>query len=74
MADVDVSTPRQSRTAQVRRFARWLTTPLAPDDYLHLINPLWSSRELRGKVVKVVPETDNASTLVIKPGWGSRCR
>jgi ferredoxin-NADP reductase len=70
MADVDVSTPRQSRTAQVRRFARWLTTPLAPDDYLHLINPLWSSRELRGKVVKVVPETDNASTLVIKPGWG----
>ena len=25
------------------------TTPLLPDDYLHLINPLWSARELRGR-------------------------
>jgi len=47
-----------------------MTTPLLPDDYLHLLNPLWSARELRGKVVKVVKETDTAATLVIKPGWG----
>lgn len=47
-----------------------MTTPLLPDDYLSLINPLWSKRELRGKVVKVVRETDTAATLVIKPGWG----
>jgi ferredoxin-NADP reductase len=50
-------------------FAR-MTTPLLPDDYLHMINPLWSARELRGRVVRVVPETDDAATLVIKPGWG----
>ncbi len=47
-----------------------ITTPLLPDDYLHLINPLWSARELRGVVVDVVPETEHAATLVIKPGWG----
>src|SRR6478735_5160646 len=49
-----------------------LTTPLHPDDYLRLINPLWSQRELRGRVEKVVPETDDAATLVIRPGWGWR--
>ena len=47
-----------------------MTTPLLPDDYLHLVNPLWSARELRGKIVAVVPETGDAATLVIKPGWG----
>jgi len=47
-----------------------MTTPLLPDDYLHLINPLWTAREIRGKVVEVVPETEDAATLVIKPGWG----
>ncbi|GAA4823419.1 ferredoxin reductase [Nocardioides caeni] len=49
-----------------------LTTPLLPDDYLQLINPLWSSRELRGRVEAVVRETDDAATLVIRPGWGWR--
>lgn len=47
-----------------------LTTPLLPDDYLHLLNPLWSARELRGVVLDVIPETETAATLVIKPGWG----
>jgi ferredoxin-NADP reductase len=47
-----------------------MTTPLLPDDYLHLINPLWTAREIRGKVVEVIPETHDAATLVIKPGWG----
>jgi ferredoxin-NADP reductase len=47
-----------------------MTTPLLPDDYLRMINPLWTSRELRGRVVKVIPETVDAATLVIKPGWG----
>jgi ferredoxin-NADP reductase len=49
-----------------------LTTPLHPDDYLSLVNPLWSSRELRGRVEEVIPETDDAATLVIRPGWGWR--
>jgi ferredoxin-NADP reductase len=46
------------------------TTPLLPDDYLSLINPLWSARELRGRVERVQRETDDAATVVIRPGWG----
>ena len=57
---------------RVRRAGSKLTTPLLPDDYLTLLNPLWSSRELRGRVEKVVPETEDAATLVIRPGWGWR--
>ena len=44
-------------------------TPLLPDDYLELINPLWSTQELRGRVERVERETDDAATIVIKPGW-----
>src|SRR5277367_3135297 len=54
----------------VRSLVARMTTPLLPDDYLHMVNPLWSARELRGKVVEVIPETGDAATLVIKPGWG----
>src|SRR5579884_2535777 len=54
----------------LRRIATRITTPLLPDDYLHLANPLWSARELRGRVVEVRRETRDSATLVIKPGWG----
>jgi ferredoxin-NADP reductase len=54
----------------VRGVLARMTTPLLPDDYLNMVNPLWTAREIRGKVVKVVPETDDAATLVIRPGWG----
>jgi len=57
---------------RVRRAGSKLTTPLHPDDYLRLLNPLWSSRELRGRVERVEPETEDAATLVIRPGWGWR--
>ena len=33
----------------IRRLGARLTTPLDPDDYLALINPLWTARELRGR-------------------------
>src|ERR1700755_1427984 len=59
-------------TEQVRNVVSRMTTPLLPDDYLKLINPLWTARELRGKIVEVIPETEDAATLVIKPGWGFR--
>ncbi|GAA5166950.1 NADPH oxidoreductase [Pseudonocardia eucalypti] len=49
-----------------------LAAPLLPDDYLSMVNPLWSARELRGRVTRVVPETEDAATLVIEPGWGWR--
>lgn len=54
----------------LRQLATRITTPLLPDDYLKLVNPLWSARELRGRVVDVRRETEDSATLVIKPGWG----
>ena len=45
-----------------------LTTPLLPEDFLGLVDPLWSSTELRGRVVGVHRETDRAVTLRIRPG------
>ena len=56
----------------LRTIAGRITTPLLPDDYLKLANPLWSARELRGRVVEVRRETVDSATLVIKPGWGFR--
>ena len=54
----------------LRGLASRITTPLLPDDYLSLANPLWSARELRGRVVSVRKETSDSATLEIKPGWG----
>jgi stearoyl-CoA 9-desaturase NADPH oxidoreductase len=54
----------------LRTIAGRITTPLLPDDYLKLANPLWSARELRGRVLEVRQETVDSATLVIKPGWG----
>jgi ferredoxin-NADP reductase len=51
------------------RAVRALFTPLLPDDYLELINPLWSTQELRGRIERVQSETDDAVTVFIKPGW-----
>ncbi|HEX8105345.1 MAG TPA: ferredoxin reductase [Solirubrobacteraceae bacterium] len=59
--------PQLQRTAL--KALRWMFTPLLPDDYLELINPLWSTQELRGKIVDVKRETDDAVTVTIKPGW-----
>src|ERR1700746_4155489 len=46
-----------------------LPTPLLPDDYLEMINPLWSTRELRGRVERICPETGDAVTVEIRPGY-----
>lgn len=79
-ATADTATADSSLRARARRLladpqamreaAARLTTPLLPDDYFSLINPLWSARELRGRIEEVVPETEDAATLVIRPGWG----
>ncbi|WP_300018506.1 ferredoxin reductase [Pseudonocardia sp.] len=45
-----------------------LTTPLLPEDYLSLVDPLWSTTELRGRVVGIRRETARATTLTIRPG------
>jgi ferredoxin-NADP reductase len=48
---------------------RSLFTPLLPDDYLELINPLWSTRELRGRIERIDAETPEAATVLIRPGF-----
>lgn len=67
---VVVGADRHPRWNAVRRLVTGITTPLLPDDYLRLVNPLWSARELRGRVVAVRRETEDSATLVVKPGWG----
>ena len=47
---------------------RSLFTPLLPDDYIELINPLWSTRELRGRIEHIRRETEDTVTIVIRPG------
>ena len=53
----------------VLRAVRAFSTPLLPDDYLELINPLWSTRELKGRIERIDHVTDNAATVMIKPGY-----
>jgi ferredoxin-NADP reductase len=58
-----------STRRRIMRAANVLFTPLMPDDYLELINPLWSTRELRGRIEEIHRETEDAVTVVIRPGW-----
>jgi stearoyl-CoA 9-desaturase NADPH oxidoreductase len=54
---------------QATRVARAMTFPLVPDDYLGLLNPAWSARELTGTVVRLKPETPEATTVVVRPSF-----
>src|SRR3954468_4620757 len=66
----NVDTATTPRINVLRGLAARATTPLLPDDYLKLLNPLWTARELRGEIVDVRNETDDSATVTIKPGWG----
>jgi len=61
------------KVPRVRRRAleavRSLFSPLLPDDYLELINPLWSTQELRGRIERIERETEDTVTIVIRPGY-----
>jgi stearoyl-CoA 9-desaturase NADPH oxidoreductase len=66
----NVDTATTPRINVLRGLAARATTPLLPDDYLKLLNPLWTARELRGEIVDVRNETADSATVTIKPGWG----
>ncbi len=66
----DVDTASTPQVNMLRGLVARATTPLLPDDYLKLLNPLWSARELRGQVVAVRQETEDSASVTIKPGWG----
>lgn len=55
-----------------RRVAEAIATPLVPEDFLDLIDPLRSGADLRGRIVSVTPEGPGATTIVIRPGRGWR--
>jgi ferredoxin-NADP reductase len=66
----NVDTALTPKVNVLRGLAARATTPLLPDDYLKLLNPLWTARELRGEVVDVRTETEDSASVTIKPGWG----
>jgi ferredoxin-NADP reductase len=68
MAEVGATPEVHPVRKRALQAVRSFFTPLLPDDYIELINPLWSTRELRGRVERVERETENAVTIVIKPG------
>lgn len=51
------------------RAVRHLFNPLRPDDYLEMVNPLWTTKELRGKVERVEPQGSEAASVLIRPGY-----
>jgi stearoyl-CoA 9-desaturase NADPH oxidoreductase len=53
---------------RVLRLAEFVTTPLLPNDYLDLVDPLRSGADLRGRIEAIHPETRDAATVVIRPG------
>ncbi len=53
----------------VLRGLEYFTWPLDLDDYLELISPLWSTKELRGRIERVHRETADAVTVFITPGF-----
>ena len=52
----------------LQALAELAATPLAPADYLDLLDPLRSRTDLRARIVSVVPETAGASTVTLRPG------
>ncbi|MBH5297090.1 ferredoxin reductase [Corynebacterium ulcerans] len=59
----------RDRLASLRGVLKRFTTPLLPDDYSVLVNPLWSTRELRGQIQEVRRDRDVVHLSII-PGWG----
>ncbi|UOY00596.1 ferredoxin reductase [Blastococcus sp. PRF04-17] len=67
--------PRPAATPQriplrdrLLKLAELVTTPLLPEDYLDLVDPLRSGAALRGRIEAIHPETPDAATVVIRPG------
>ncbi|MCV7471065.1 ferredoxin reductase [Micrococcus luteus] len=54
------------------RLASTLLHPLAPQDVLSLLDPVHSSRQLRGVVTSVTRETPGTATIAFRPGPGWR--
>jgi stearoyl-CoA 9-desaturase NADPH oxidoreductase len=56
----------------LRSLAQMVTQPLVPRDFIDLIDPLSSSRDLRGRIESITAETAGAATIRIRVGRGWR--
>jgi ferredoxin-NADP reductase len=56
----------------LRSIAQMIATPLVPRDFLDLVDPLSSTRDLRGRIDTVTAETADAVTVRIRVGRGWR--
>lgn len=45
-----------------------VATPLVPSHYLAILNPLWATHTLEGRVEQTRDETDDTRTLTLRPG------
>ena len=54
------------------RLVTTLLHPLTPQDVLGLLDPVHSSRQLRGVVTSVTRATPGAATIAFRPGPGWR--
>lgn len=68
MLDVMFRVAPNRPAGRVLAAAAALTTPLLPEDFLGLVDPLWSTTQLRGRVVARRRETDRAVSVTIRPG------
>jgi len=52
----------------LRKVAHLIATPLVPQDFIDLIDPLSSERDVRGRIESIHPETPDAATVRIRVG------
>ncbi|MFT4298989.1 MAG: ferredoxin reductase [Aeromicrobium sp.] len=55
------------RTALASRPVATMTSPHHVDHYLEKLHPLWTAEAVRARVVGVERETDNATTVTVRP-------
>jgi ferredoxin-NADP reductase len=56
----------------LRSIAQMIATPLVPRDFLDLVDPLSSTRDLRGRIDTITAETTDAVTIRVRVGRGWR--
>jgi len=63
-----INTRKAMNTTALTRFAAKLTTPFIPDDFISLVNPLWTVATLHARVESVQAETADSATITLQPG------
>ncbi|MES2682598.1 MAG: ferredoxin reductase [Pseudomonadota bacterium] len=62
------TTPATLGNAALTRFVAKLTTPFIPDDFIRLVNPLWTAETLYARVEAITAETADSATITLQPG------